>query len=543
VNFKIIAVMLFLFLTVSCVSATTITVGDNSNTNADFTSIQDALNYSQDDDLIVISEGIYSENLVVDKQLKIQSISGEEGDVIISSGDLHLPIIHVISDNVEIRGVTVTGEDERVSSGIFLDDADNCRLINNKITNVTDGILGQHVSDNIIQYNSLSSNVFHGVNLFNSTDNYLEENGIYENERGVYLNNSDRNVLRNNNFYYNSHYGIALLESSNNKIINNTFFLNEFGITLTNSDKNNIISNNASYNKEYGFFLFQADSNYVSNNVLADNKDSGLCLFVFSTNNSITENQFSDNFNGVSITANDNFILNNTFESNDNYGIFHLRSRHENTIEGNIFKDNPSKNIKIEFWKEVALFIFVLLLISSVSIAFKISWLQKGLFVLFVLMVVSVILLIVWYFPFESDLPANNVYVENLEANSSPINDTHSRVTISMNLNYQNKDAYLYNNNTGDMIDNLPVFVQVSASTPADGSYSDEDTELIHEEQVVLEYLGSNYYECTIDLESGKAYPYMVQVKLRRELPYPRPSYGEVKWELLGGLSDNIDLT
>jgi hypothetical protein len=151
-------------------------------------------------------------------------------------------------------------------------------------------------------------------------------------------------------------------------------------------------------------------------------------------------------------------------------------------------------------------------------------------------------LLLAWYFPFESSLPANNVYVENLEANSIPINETYSRVTLSMNLNYQNKDAYLHTNNTGDMIDNLPVFVQVSVSTPADGSYSDEDTELIHEEQVVLEYLGSNYYECTIDLESGKTYEVLVEVNLKRELEYPHPYYGEVKWELLGVLSDDIDL-
>lgn len=535
--------MLFLFLTVSCVSATTLTVGDNSNTDLSFSSIQDALNYSQDNDLIIISEGIYSENLVVDKQLKIRSASGEKGDVIISSGNLQLPVIHVISDNVEIRGLTVTGEDERVSSGIFLDGVNNCLLINNEITNVTDGILGQDVSDNIIQYNMLSSNAFHGVYLLNSTANYLEENGIYKNERGVYLNNSDRNVLRNNNFYYNSHYGIALLEANNNDVTNNTLFLNEFGITLTNSEKNNVNSNNASYNKQYGFFLFQSNSNNIKNNILIDNKDSGVCLFVFSTNNTITENKFLNNFNGISITANDNLILNNTFESNDNYGIFHLSSKNENTIEGNTFQDNASENKKIEFWKQVVLFVLMFLLISLISIIFKISWLKKGLFGLAILIVLSVILLIVWYFPFESDLPGNNVYVEDLVINSSPIvinstptNETHSMVTLSMNLNYLYKEAFAQGNNRGEMIDDLPVRVQVL-------SLDSEDVERVeYEEEVVLNYLEENPHKCTFVLEDGMEYYLHVDVQMLDVWSYPRPSYGEMHWLSLGGYSEKVDL-
>ena len=541
---KNIFLILFFVIAISCASATTITVDLNSSEgNNSFSSVQDAINYSQDNNFIVIHNGSYYENLVVDKPLKIKSASGNPDDVvIISSSVSHLPVIHVKSSNVEIAGLTVTGKEEKTISGIFLDNVDNCHIINSKITNTTDGILADHSSKNSIQNNVLVSNTFHAISFINSNDNDFEENSIYNNERGVYLNNSDGNVVINNEVYNNLHYGIALLESDNNYITNNGLLLNQFGLTLTSSHQNTIISNSASNNKQHGFFLFQATSNHIKDNTLVENNDSGVCIFVFSTNNTITENNISENVNGISITASDNYIVNNTFISNDNYGIFHLSTSHENTIKGNTFQDNPSENKKIEFWKQVLLFILILLGVSVAAFVFKISWLKKVLLGLTILIIVSVILLLIWYFPFESDLPGNNVYIEDLQLNAVPINETHSRVTVSMNLNYQNKDSFEHTNNTGSMVDNLPVFVQIKTSTPADGSYSDEDTRLAHEEEVVLEYLDSNPYEYTLDLKSGKTYMILVEVQMFEELPYPHPYYGESKWEFLGGLREELDL-
>jgi parallel beta-helix repeat protein len=536
--------MLFLFLTVGCVSATTITVGDNSTTNLSFSSIQDAIDHAQKDDSIIIYSGTYSESLTVDKPLSISSFSLDPEDVVLISNNSSAPIIHITVDNVKISGLTIEGASSNPSVvGIFIDHADSSLVSNNIISNTLDGLYIVSSSGSEIQNNTIFLNIEHGVHLLDSTLNNLENNNVQNNKRGLYVDESDQITIEGNNVSNNQMYGIALRKSLFCTIVENELILNNIGLALTSSDKNTVFGNNLNENKQYGLHIWESNSNSVTDNYFAENKDSGLYLTCLSSNNIFERNSFYSNLNGITIeSTDDNIIKNNKFRSNEEYAIYHRFPDDKNSIEDNSFADNRAENIKLSLLQAILIVIITLTILTIIAFYFGLSWLKKGLFGLVALIIISAILLLAWYFPFESSLPANNVYVENLEANSIPINETYSRVTLSMNLNYQNKDAYLHTNNTGDMIDNLPVFVQVSVSTPADGSYSDEDTELIHEEQVVLEYLGSNYYECTIDLESGKTYEVLVEVNLKRELEYPHPYYGEVKWELLGVLSDDIDL-
>ncbi|WP_406655600.1 NosD domain-containing protein [Methanolobus sp. ZRKC2] len=540
---KNILIIAFVLLTINCVSAATITVNSDS-TNNSFSSIQDAIASSQENDSIIIDNGVYTGNLIIDKPLRISSSSLDPEDVIITSNNSSSPIIYVISDNVEIIGLTIVGSSEiQPIAGISLDNVSNSRVDNNKITYVKDGILINHSSRNHVQNNALFLNTLHGIYLVNSADNDLEANRIFNNKHGFYLDLSNQNIVNRNNISNNSNYGIALRGSDTNEITNNQLSFNNYGLTLTDSHQNMIVGNNGSNNKMHGFLLWTATSNILKGNFLSENKGSGVYLLPSSSNNTLDENILSKNFNGMSIeSTSNNFIVNNTFNSNDDYGIFHLFAGDENIIEGNVFQDNIPENKKIVFWQQIVLFILVFLIITGIAFYFKIPWLKKGLLGLGILIAVSLILIIAWYFPFESDLPGNNVYVEDLEINAVPINETHSRVTLSMNLNYLYKNSFSQTNDHGQMTDNLPVFVQVMSSTPMDGSYSDDEMVLECEDEVILEYSGKNLHECTIDLESEKAYYLLIQVQMVEELQYPHPYYGETKWKLLGGLSEDLDL-
>lgn len=542
---KNIFLMSFLLLTISCASATTIIVDMNSSgVNNSFSSIQDAIDFSQANDSVVIYGGGYSEILIIDKPLKLRSRFLNPDDVVIVSDDSSMPVIHVISNNVEITGLTIIGEDkDQPVSGVFLDNVENSIVRNNKITNTQNGILVNRSSGSYIQNNVLLSNTVHGIYLVNSNYNDLRENSIYDNERGLYLKHSSWNVVEQNEAYNNLYYGIALLDSNANDIVNNRLFLNEFGLSLTGANNNMISGNYACDNEQYGLLLWESTSNNLKGNLLEGNKDSGVYLKLFCSNNTIVENRISSNLNGISIGgSSNNFIMNNTFSSNENYAIFHLLAGDENTIKGNAFQDNSSENKKIVFWHQIVFFILAFAMTAAIAYYFKISWLKRGLFGLGILIVVSLILLLAWYFPFESNLPGSNVYVEDLEINASTINETHSRVTLLMNLNYLYKDSFSQTNGSGKMTDKLPVFVQVISSTLIDGPDSGQKKVLESEEKVVLEYLGENPYECTIVLESGKAYNLLAQVQMIEELPYPHPYYGEMRWGLLGGQREVLDL-
>jgi parallel beta-helix repeat protein len=549
-----ILVIMFLLSTINCASATIITVNvHNNNTDHTFSSIQDAINHAQENDSIVLNNGTYSETLTINKSINLYSLTLDPRDVIIESNDSSVPVIYVLSNNVKINGITMAGQkDRRPTAGILIDNANNLQIQNNLIANTQDGLYITHSSGNHIQNNTIISNTEHGIYLLDSILNNLKSNNIHDNKRGLYLDESEKNTIADNKINNNHIYGIALRKSSRNTITQNQLTLNNIGLALTSSDKNTIFGNNASENKQDGLHLWLSNSNSVTENIFAENKDSGTRLVPLSSNNIFERNTFSGNLNGITIESTDNNIIqNNKFRSNKGHAIYHRYPDDKNVIKDNSFADNPSENVKFSPLQEIFIAIIVLTIIMAlIAFYFRPPWWKAGVAGLIILAIIGLIVLvialllltIIFYFPFESGLPGNNVYVEDLQISTVPLNETYSRVIVSMNLNYQNKDSFEHTNNTGNMVDNLPVFVQIKTSTPADGLYSDEDMKLVHEEQVFLEYLGSNQYEYTIDLESGKTYRFLIEAQLKNELPYPHPYYGEMKWEFLGGLSEDIDL-
>lgn len=167
--------------------------------------------------------------------------------------------------------------------------------------------------------------------------------------------------------------------------------------------------------------------------------------------------------------------------------------------------------------------------------------LKRTLIGLGILTVISLIVIFACYFPFESDLPGSNVYIENKETNVISINETHSRVTLSMDLNYLHKDSFLHTNK-GDMTDSLPVIIQIKSSSPINGTYIDRNAHLELEEETVLHYQETDSYECTFDLESGKDYYISIDVLIKEKFDDPHPYYGESRLDLLGSLLIETDL-
>lgn len=378
-------------------SADTITV--NNGGEGDYKSIQKAINNANPGDTIFVYPGTYKENLVVDRELKIISKSGNPEDTIVLAATQKEHVFRVASDNVTIRGFKIkdaSGTPGNYKYGIYLEETKNCIIDNNYISNNREGILLIDSSNNTlinnklpknndagiilrssdhntIMSNNLSGNIAGIVIIYSSCDNRVDGNTVFENTIGIEV-QGNNNTIRNNTILNNDKYGIGIESSDENAISSNIVNSNkrngiEIGFSKNNTLKNNTInfngmdgvfllysnnntlnSNNASNNANHGISLMDCDYNLFHNNVVNLNNANGIQLW-----NKGTEIDDDAIFEWGG--SGDNILSNNTVSNNTAYGIYIGISGDNNTLKNNsvfsnrkygIFLAEASRNNELE---------------------------------------------------------------------------------------------------------------------------------------------------------------------------------------------------
>jgi parallel beta-helix repeat protein len=187
-----------IIFTCTAVSANNLKVDPSANGN--YTSIQAAIDDANAEDTIFVSPGNYTENLIIDKQVRIWSDSRKPEDTIIRAADPTKSTVEISENKVSFSGFSIEGSEK---AQISLKGANYC-FINN----------------NWVQRSEL------GVLLNNSNSNTISDNNISLNKKGIRLENSNSNTIEDNIIAYNFIYGISLDGSSKN-IIDNNFFKNK----------------------------------------------------------------------------------------------------------------------------------------------------------------------------------------------------------------------------------------------------------------------------------------------------------------------------
>jgi parallel beta-helix repeat protein len=135
---------------------------------ADFTKIQDAINVAKSGETIIVRNGTYTEKVeVYVNNLTIKSENGS-ASTIVQTSNSNDPVFEIMSDDVTIRGFTVTRSGK---AGISLYYADHCTISNNSCSdNSGDGIILRWSNSNRIMNNTCSKNAY-GI--------YLMESNVY----------------------------------------------------------------------------------------------------------------------------------------------------------------------------------------------------------------------------------------------------------------------------------------------------------------------------------------------------------------------------
>jgi len=283
-------ILIFLFITSNHLHSATRWVG-GCGPGANYSTIQNAINAAQNGDEVVICDGNYYENIIINNKqnLTIRSYSNDKTKVKISNRDnSHSPInfLNTYSSNIIFKDLTI-------------------------IT---------YILNAITAYISIGKVIIENCNIES-----LNGTGIY------YMNNSDGGIILKNVNIKTVDYGVYIKGSTNGvtQLDNTTITSNQTAIFFNSSVNNGISINNVSIES----------TNY--NGIMFNSNISGTANF---ENISIKSRLTSLHFNG---TVNNGLTIKNVnLNSTDIHGIYFKQ------LYGNIIMDNMninSKNSSIKF--------------------------------------------------------------------------------------------------------------------------------------------------------------------------------------------------
>lgn len=200
-----------------------ISVGPGGPPSYDFGNINDAIESANESDIINVYNGIYTENIVINKSI---SLNGEsDKNTIIVSAINNKNTIEVSANYVNISGFTIRNLGESFSC-VKLNSINNCKISNCNIKNGGNGIY-----------------------LIISDSNTIKDNTIESNNIGLYLWNSNSNFIVNNKIQNNHANGVFISSISSNNII----YLNDFSGNPDSNARDNG-NNNWDYNPQGNYW-------------------------------------------------------------------------------------------------------------------------------------------------------------------------------------------------------------------------------------------------------------------------------------------------
>jgi parallel beta-helix repeat protein len=264
----------------------------------DYPTIQAAVDVASTGNTIIVRNGMYTENVDVNKRVTIHSENGA-GASIVHAANPKDHVFEVTANYVNISGFTVKGATEWVA-GICLENVDHCCVINNYVSNNYNGITLKNSSGNMIRNNNVNSNELRGIDAeYSSNNNIIKNNSVSSNKYGIDIRTScNINIITGNDVNSNTKAGIVIDSCNNNVITNNTACHNKGrGIEISSSSNNIISGNIASFNERDGILVDESPSNTITNNTVNSNSNRGISLWDSSNNYIYLNNLKSNDYN------------------------------------------------------------------------------------------------------------------------------------------------------------------------------------------------------------------------------------------------------
>ena len=236
-----------------------------------FATIQEAIDAASSGDSIRISSGTFTENIVIDKKLKIR---GKSKTRIVAADDSE-PVVTIAAANVELKRLDIRGG----SFGVVGLDVSNAKLLSLRVHDASshgislfnfnadnalfskcrvydNGGNGITASGSLIKKCRVYKNGFNGISLVESSK--VDSCRVYENGAvGVSLQDSSDCIIKKSRFWKNAT-GILVGDRSTGILVEDNVFSNNLGDGFRVFESIGVARNNRSENNRFGFFMLEA---------------------------------------------------------------------------------------------------------------------------------------------------------------------------------------------------------------------------------------------------------------------------------------------
>jgi parallel beta-helix repeat protein len=215
-----------------------------------YTRIQDAVDNASDGDTVFVFNGLYYENVIVNKAIRL--LGESQTGTVIDGRENNGSVVTIFAPGVTLSRFTLQNcGDISNAAEIFIGSDDN-QIIENTM-NCTTTPHGEE-----------------GVWCLNSSGNTIERNTIQNHYYGIWLEYCADTTISNNTIMNNGEWGIIIGNTKDTTISHNALTKNKGGIYLRDSS-NNTLSRNSITRSTYGVSINEQDATSAQNAVVENN--------------------------------------------------------------------------------------------------------------------------------------------------------------------------------------------------------------------------------------------------------------------------------